>query len=120
MNFGSERRRYKRIDLSAPVEIKRLEQDRTQVFENALTDNIGQGGLYLRTATSYDLKPGDRVFVHISIPREKTDISSFSRLIGKARVLRMERLAGDGQYYPACLGLALEFDKDVIFLSVAN
>ena len=120
VDFGSERRKYKRISLSIPVEIKDTTEDASGVFENVITDNLSQGGLHLRMPDRYNIKPGESVFVHISVPREKASSFIFSRLIGKARVLRRERFTDEDPGFPAYTGLALEFDRDIISLAVAN
>ncbi|MEA3328642.1 MAG: PilZ domain-containing protein [Candidatus Omnitrophota bacterium] len=120
MDFDSEKRKHKRVDLSIPVEIKSITEDFPRLFEGAVTDNLSQGGLYLRVPEKYVVEPGENVFVHISLPREKAKAPLFSRLVGKARVLRREKLTKQDPDCPSCLGLALEFNKDAIFLAVAN
>ena len=108
MERSSERRRHKRVALSISAMVKDPQDAQRLMFERASTVNISQGGAYLRTSDRPKINPGEKVNVHISIPRSEANIFPFSRLAGKAKVVRTEKE-----------GMALKFDDDLIFLAVA-
>ena len=108
MERSFERRKYKRVALSIPAMVRDPQDVQRLMLEEASTVNISQGGAYLRTGDRPEISPGEEVNIHISIPRSEANIFPFSRLAGKAKVVRIEKE-----------GMALKFDDDLIFLAVA-
>ena len=109
MERSFERRKYKRVALSIPAMVRDLRDDAQRLMlERTSTVNISQGGAYLRTGDRPEISPGEKVNIHISIPRSEANIFPFSRLSGEAKVIRIEKE-----------GMALKFDDDLIFLAVA-
>ncbi len=108
MERSSERRKHKRVALSIPAKVTGPQDAQRVMLERASTVNISQGGAYFRTGDRPEISPGEKVNIHISIPRSEANIFPFSRLAGKAKVIRVEKE-----------GMALKFDDDLIFLAVA-
>ena len=108
MEHSSERRKHKRVALSVSAKVTGPQDVQGPMLSGASTVNISQGGAYLRTGDRPKINPGEKVNLHISIPRSEANIFPFSRLAGKAKVVRIEKE-----------GMALKFDDDLIFLAVA-
>jgi len=108
MERSSERRKHKRVALSIPAMVRGPQDAQRPMLEEASTVNISQRGVYLKTGDRPEISPGEKVNLHISIPRSEANIFPFSRLAGKAKVVRIEKE-----------GMALKFDDDLIFLAVA-
>ncbi len=108
MEYSFERRKHKRVALSIPTMVRDPQDAQRLMLEETSTVNISQGGAYLKTGDRPEVSPGEKVNIHISIPRSEANIFPFSRLSGKAKVIRIEKE-----------GMALKFDDDLIFLAVA-
>lgn len=109
---GSEvvdKRKFKRLDLSIPMTLKRISSDGKENTVTGLTSNISYNGTYVREANIKDLKPEENLHISLSVPRDDTRDFPFSRLTGKARVVRVEKDA-----------VALEFNENMSRLFVAN
>ena len=107
MNCNFERRKHRRMNLPLLVEGRRREDGR-EAFERATTTDISMGGAYLKTSDFPGIGADDVISVSVSIPRQLADKFPFSRIVGKARVIRVEKQ-----------GIALEFAPDMIFLARA-
>ncbi|MFC1509408.1 PilZ domain-containing protein, partial [Candidatus Omnitrophota bacterium] len=77
--------------------------------QECTTLNVSFNGAYVTDISNKSIKPEDNIKVLLSVPRDEARDFPFSRLVGKAKVVRVE---DDG--------LALEFDKDMSRLFVAN
>lgn len=88
------RRRYPRADLTVKARLS-LADDPSRVFEAALpTVNISVGGLFLQS--SFYLKLGTKLLVHLSLPPGGREVTV------KSEVVRVETVGGSG-------GFALRF-----------
>ena len=103
-----EKRRFRRLDLSIPMTLKRISSEGKENTITGITNNISYNGTYVREANIKDLKPEDNLHISLSVPRDDTRDFPFSRLTGKARVVRVEKDA-----------VALEFNEDISRLFVA-
>ncbi|OIO33982.1 MAG: hypothetical protein AUJ70_02050 [Candidatus Omnitrophica bacterium CG1_02_40_15] len=107
-NF-TEKRKFKRLALPIPVELRQTLESGKKEVNNGICSNISYSGTYIRNINAGKIMPGDNLNISISIPRIFTQEFPFSSLIGKARVVRVERD-----------GIALEFNEDIHRLYVAN
>ena len=106
-NFA-EKRRSKRLDLSLPVNIRYASGDGEKALKG-ITINVSFNGAYLTDINLENIKPEDKINISISVPRDDTRDFPFSRLIGKAKVVRVNDE-----------GVAVDFDEDISRLFVAN
>lgn len=92
---ADSRRRYPRADLTVTARLS-LADDPTRTFEAALpTNNISVGGLFLQS--SFFLKVGTRLLVHLSLPPGR-------EVRAKGEVVRLETSDGAS-------GIALRFTE---------
>ena len=104
----AEKRRFKRLDLSLPVRLKRILNDGKEEVVDTFTSNVSYTGAYVSEVSLKDVNPEDSLQVSLSVPREDTRDFPFSRFTGKARVIRVEKN-----------DIALEFSEDISRLCVA-
>lgn len=105
-----EKRRFKRLDLSLPAQLKRTKQDEKEEALEGVTINVSYGGAYISDIDIKDpMDANDTLTVSLSVPRDDTRDFPFSRIAGKARVVRVEKE-----------GIALEFNEDINRLFVAS
>lgn len=104
-----EKRRFKRLGLSLPMKLRRLTEEGKEEAVEAVTSNVSYNGAYIRDMDLKNIKPNDNLHITLSVPRDEARDFPFSRITGKARVVRAER--------EAC---ALEFSEDVSRLCIAN
>ena len=114
---GYEKRRYKRLELALPIEVRKISPPAELIFEEATTTNVSLSGAYFKTRIWKDVKPEEGVYISISVPREMRRYFPFSRLAGKAKVVRVEDLPGDELDSLARQGLAIEFSSESISLA---
>lgn len=105
----TEKRKFKRLDLSIPTMVKCVSLKGKEELREGVTLNISYNGAYVGDMNIKDIKPEDSLKISLSVPRDETRDFPFSRLVGKARVIRVEKD-----------GVALEFSKDMSRLFVAN
>ena len=117
MQQGSvERRRGRRIDLQAPLLIRRIGTREPGLFKEQRTENLGLAGVYFETDDG-DFEVNETVMTSVSIPESQRLGFPFTRLAGQGRVVRVKELAnvpGDGQKK---YGIALEFGNDLTALT---
>ena len=117
MQQGSvERRRGRRIDLQAPLLIRRIGTQEPGLFKEQRTENLGLAGVYFETDDG-DFQVNEAVMTSVSIPESQRRGFPFTRLAGQGRVVRVKALAGasgDGQKK---YGVALEFGNDLTALT---
>ncbi|MBI4355403.1 MAG: PilZ domain-containing protein [Candidatus Omnitrophica bacterium] len=116
---GPERRRHRRIDLTVPILTKPNTEVETQEFKGGVTKNLSLAGALFETGQYQLLSPDGLLTVSISIPREKARGFPFSRLAGRARIVRVNELAKLDDQSPKLLEVALEFGKDLTVLTAA-
>ena len=114
---GYEKRKYRRLELALPIEVRKIGPPAELIFEESTTTNVSLGGAYFKTRIWKDVRPKEGVYISISIPREMTRHFHFSRLAGKARVVRVEELPGDELDPLARQGIAIEFGSESISLA---
>lgn len=119
MIYDYEKRKDKRLDLSLPIQAKRAREGPEAPFRGGVTRNVSVGGVCFEVSSWREIKLGDVVTISISVPREFSHIFPFSRLAGKARVVRIEEMAPDEFYEAERQGIALEFGSDFVMLRVA-
>ncbi len=117
MNYSFERRKHRRIDLPLLVEGRRREDGR-EVFERATTTDISVGGAYFKISNWQGIRVDDVISVSVSIPRQLAHKFPFSRIVGKARVIRVEKPLSQESASPR-QAIALEFAPDMLFLARA-
>lgn len=104
-----EKRRSKRLDLSLPMRIKCISGDGKEKVQEGLTININFSGAYVGDINIKGISANDSINISLSVPRDDTRDFPFSRIVGKAKVVRVEKD-----------GIALEFNEDISRLFVAN
>lgn len=105
----TEKRRSKRLELFFPTKLKCVLSDGKEEISDGITANVSYSGAYIRDFDTKGIKPYDNLHISMSVSRDDARDFPFSRLIGKAKVIRVERD-----------GVALEFDKNINRLSIAN
>ena len=105
----AEKRRSRRLDLSLPANIRYASADGKEKALKGITINVSFNGAYLSDISLTNVKPEDEINISISVPRDDTRDFPFSRLIGKAKVVRVDNE-----------GVAVDFDEDIARLFVAN
>lgn len=117
MDYSFERRKHRRVDLPLLMEgIRR--GDGREVFERATTTDISVGGLSLKTSGFQGIGVDDVINLSVSIPRQLADKFPFSRIVGKARVVRVEK-ALPQENTSLKQAIALEFAPDMVLLARA-
>ena len=104
-----EKRKFKRLGLSLPTRIRYDSDSGKQEVQEGVTLNVSFNGAYISEIKLKNIKDKDTINISLSVPREETRDFPFSRLIGKAKVVRVEEE-----------GVAVEFDEDISRLFVAN
>ena len=120
MQQGSvERRRGRRVNLEAPLLIKRTETPSTQPFQEHKTRNIGLAGVYFETDEAHDhtFSVNDVVTASVSVPEGQRREFPFTRVIGRGRVVRITDLPAQSPDQRKRVGIALEFGNDVTALT---
>ena len=104
-----EKRRFKRLDLSLPMKIRRTLGNGKEEALDGLTANVSFNGAYVVDIYLTNINPEDKLNISITVPKDETRDFPFSRIAGKARVIRVEKD-----------GIALEFVEDISRLFVAT
>ncbi len=105
-----ERRLFQRVELSLPISVRWRDSSGEEKTVAASTSNISYTGAYFKTPEVKSIKREDVLSVAVAIPRESSRDFPFSRLVGKARVVRIEE---------KLQGIALEFARDFTRLAIA-
>jgi hypothetical protein len=104
-----EKRRFKRLDMSLPTELRHFSSEGKEESLEGNTLNVSYNGVYVIDISVKNIKANDTLNISLSVPRDETRDFPFSRIAGKARVARIEKN-----------GVALEFSEDINRLFVAN
>lgn len=113
---GSERRRHRRVPLSVHVLAKRTAMGERGVFEAGETKDVSLAGVYFTTPAWTDVQPQETLTISVSVPREQSRDFPFSRLAGRGRVVRVDRLPPQ-ESEPPRVGVAVEFADDLTVLT---
>ncbi len=116
---GIERRRGRRVNLNAPLLIRRLETSKAEPFAEAVTKEVSLTGLYFEYEADGELayQINDVVVASISVSDPQQREFPFSRVAGRGRIVRVDALAGKTPGARKCFGIALEFGSDVTALA---
>lgn len=114
---GIERRRGRRINIEAPVLVKRIDTSASKSFQEHKTRNIGLTGVYFEADAAIDhtFSVNDVVSASVSVPEAQRREFPFTRVIGRGRVVRVTEVPAPGQ--GKRIGIALEFGNDVTALT---
>ena len=104
-----EKRTFKRLDLSLPMKIRHVSDSGKEETQDGFTINVSFNGAYVIDINLKGIKAEDKLNISLSVPRDDARDFPFSRLAGKARVVRVEKD-----------GVALEFGEEMNRLFVAN
>ena len=114
-----ERRRGRRVNLEAPVLVRRSDGGAPQPFQEHKTRNIGLTGVYFEAAAEADhtFSVNDVVTASVSVPESQRRDFPFTRVIARGRVVRVMDVPAQGQHHGKRIGIALEFGNDVTALT---
>jgi len=104
-----EKRKFKRLDLSLPMKLRRVTEQGKEETVEAVTSNVSYNGAQVIEINLKNIKPNDSLHIVISVPRDEARDFPFSRIVGNAKVVRADK--------EAC---GLEFSEDVSRLFIAN
>ena len=104
-----EKRRFKRLALEIPARIRCVTSEGKESVQEGVTINVSFNGAYVGDINIKNIKEEDNLNISLSVPREEARDFPFSRVVGKARVVRVEKD-----------GVALEFNNDISRLFIAN
>ena len=117
MQQGSvERRRGRRIDLQAPLLIRRVGTNKPEPFKEQQTENLGLAGAYFETDED-GFQVNEAVMTSVSIPESQRRGFPFTRLAGQGRIVRVKELTGLSGGGRKKYGIALEFGNDLTALT---
>ncbi len=112
-----ERRRGRRISLTAPLVIRRADASAGAAGEAHVTKNVSLAGLYFETDQQQAYKLQDVVIASVSVPDTQTREFPFTRLAGRGRVVRVDALPAEHEQASTRCGVALEFGEDLTALT---
>jgi hypothetical protein len=116
MEQGLERRLHRRLDLQLPIEIKRKSEDGLSLLAQTNTGNVSLGGALCTIPASHSIRENELLQISLTVPKENQGRFPFTRLVGEARVVRMEpalnKLASPRR-------IALQSSSDIIKLLAA-
>lgn len=115
---ASERRRYRRVPVTAHVLAKRMLTEQQSAFEAGVAKDVSLAGVYFTTSAWKSVQPQEVLTLSIAVPRQQTRDFPFSRLAGRGRVVRVDTMSGDTSK-ASRLGIALEFGDDLTVLTAA-
>ena len=93
MRPSSEKRRYRRLDLSVPVLYTVKSKSGSSVTRSGITGNVSPGGIYFRTVSAQEVDPQQELTIKLLIPRRGDPTEATVSLSGEARIVRAERLS---------------------------
>jgi hypothetical protein len=103
-----EKRRFKRLGMALPMKIRRASDEGKEDVGIGITINVSFNGAYVQSINIKDINPEDNINISLSVPRDEARDFPFSRIVGKAKVVRVEDE-----------GIGLEFSEDIDRLFVA-
>ena len=112
-----ERRRGRRVDLEAPLVIRRVAAGSAGSANQELTSNISLAGVYFETEQSDAYTVNETLISSVSVPESKRRDFPFTRVAGRSRVVRIKELPQEEGAGRKRMGIALEFGEDVTALT---
>lgn len=114
----AERRRGRRIELAAPVRIRR---DAVSVEPGTehVTGNVSVAGVYFETEDGEAYRVDDLVTASVSIPEAQRRSFPFTRMAGRCRIVRVSELPEAGPAGRKRFGVALAFGTDAVVLTAS-
>ena len=104
-----ERRRYPRLDLRFPVEVKMVTSKGRQIEELAKTANVSSGGVLVESASK--LGVGERVDVSITVPYTVWNRFPTVKVEAGAEVVRVKATSHGIVMHKKSYETALHFDE---------
>ena len=104
------KRKFKRLGVVFEISCRRIGSQASQAY-GGYTENIGPGGVYLRTKTN-TFKRGDLLKIELSIPPKSGLLEFGGKMEGFAKVLRADnicRCSTDNALSDRRYGVALQF-----------
>ena len=111
-----ERRRGRRLNLQAPLLIRRIGTHEPEPFKEQMTENLGLAGVYFETDDA-GFEVNEVVMTSVSIPEPQRREFPFTRLAGRGRVVRVNQLDSASGDVRKKYGIALEFGDDLTALT---
>ena len=105
------------MNLNAAVLIRRADSPDAQPLSEAVTRDISLNGLYIETDQEPRYQVNDVVVASVSVADAQQRDFPFSRVAGRARIIRVEPLPEDGSLPGKRFGIALEFGHDITALA---
>ena len=114
-----ERRRGRRVSLSAPLLIRRVGVSQSEPFAQAVTKEVSLTGLYFECEADEtpEYQLNDIVVASVSVSDPHQREFPFSRVAGRGRIVRVDALADGKGSARKRFGIALEFGNDVTALA---
>ena len=113
----SERRRGRRVEVRAPLLIRRVGTDDSESFLEEVAQNVSLEGIYFRTSRSQAYAVDDLVIASVSLSDPQTRVFPFSRLFGRGRVVRVSELPQKTHEASQQVGIAVTFGPGVTALT---
>lgn len=104
-----EKRKYPRLQMRFPIEVKMLENSGRQTEELAKTANVSSGGVLVESASR--LGVGDRVNVSITVPYTVWNRFPTVKVEAGAEVVRVRARTSDVVMHKKAYETALRFDE---------
>ncbi len=118
MEQGSvERRRGRRVDLQAPLLIRRIGTREPGPFKEETVANISLAGVYFETEQPDSYTANDVMMTSVSIPEAQRREFPFTRLAGRSRVAWIKELPPGAPEGRKRFGVAIEFGNNVTALT---
>ena len=114
---GMERRRGRRVDLGAPLLVRRLGAREPGTFKELVAQNISLAGVYFETDEEEGFPLNEVFIASVSIPEPHRRAFPFTRLAGPSRVVRVIALPQQVSGEKKRFGVALEFGRDITALT---
>ncbi len=111
-----ERRKYRRMDIEAPLLIRRFIEGSREPFDEQVTGNVSLAGVYFESKDATPYKLNEVVMTSVVVPEPKTRDFPFTRLAGRGRVVRVKELSGDASGRKR-FGIAVEYGDDLTALT---
>ena len=112
-----ERRRGRRVELEAPLVIRRVSTGSAGPANEEVISNISLAGVYFETEQSDAYAVNETLISSVSIPESKRHEFPFTRVAGRSRVVRIKELPQEEEAGRKRVGIALEFGEDVTALT---
>lgn len=115
--MGVERRRGRRVNLGAPLLVRRVGAPEPETFKELVAHNVSLAGVYFETDEEEGFPMNEIFIASVSIPESHRREFPFTRLAGPSRVVRVTALPQEGSEEKKRFGVALEFGRDITALT---